>query len=347
MQRGDASRQVLRLGRLQVTHELFEQVFRVANLLQGARSRHRNNATHARGDRLLGDDLAEAHLSRVGEVRAAAKLDAELAHADHAHRVGIFFTEEGHGPQLFGLLQSQDACRYRSPFRNAGINFVLDREDFFVRQSPLMGKVEAKVIFFDLGAALRRRFPQRLTQRVMQQVRRRVGTSNGTAAFDVDCCLQTLADLQPPFLQMADVQDERAVALRIDDVEAATVGGQRPRVADLAPRLAVKRGPVEDNGDGSGVAQLLELIDELFFGNDADHFSFGLDRFVPKKLGRAGALADRVERAFGHDRIEKRAAAAADLMLIHQVLKPLDVDGQVLLGGHRFGQLNQKAVRLM
>ena len=261
--------------------------------------------------------------------------------------IGIFFAEEGHRAELFGLFQSQDARRHGRPFRDAGVDLVLDLEDFLRRQGPLVGEVEAELVLLDLRSALRRRFAQRLSQGVVQQVRGRVGAANGAAAFGVDFRRELLADLQPALLQMADVQNQRAVALRVDHLEPAAFGGERSRVADLAPRLAIKRRAVEDHGHRRGAAEFFELIDELFFGDDADDFSLGLDGVIAQEFRRAGRFADRVERAFGHHRIEEGAAAAADFVLVHQVLEPLEIDGQVLLGGHRFGQLDQETVRLV
>ena len=89
---------------------------------------------------------------------------------------------------------------------------------------------------------------------------------------------------------MADVQNQRAVPLRVDHFELATFSAERSGVAHLASRLAVKRSAVEDDGDRGGAAQFLELIDELLFGDDADDFPLRFDRVVAQEFGCAGAV---------------------------------------------------------
>ena len=147
--------------------------------MQGPRARHGDNTAHPFGDRLFGDDFAETDLPRVRQMRSAAQFDAELAHGHDADRIGIFFAEEGHRVELFRLFQSRDAGRNGRSFRDAGVDFVLDFEDFLGRQGPLVGEVETELVLLDFRPALCRRFAQRFAQRVVQQVRRRVGAANG------------------------------------------------------------------------------------------------------------------------------------------------------------------------
>ena len=54
---------------------------------------------------LLADDLEDADLAGVGQVRAAAKFLAEIADRNHADHVGILFAEEHRGAGLAGLGQ--------------------------------------------------------------------------------------------------------------------------------------------------------------------------------------------------------------------------------------------------
>ena len=56
----------------------------------------RGDPPGARRHRLLADDLEQAHLADVVQVRAAAELARELAHPDDADVFGVFLAEERH-----------------------------------------------------------------------------------------------------------------------------------------------------------------------------------------------------------------------------------------------------------
>ncbi len=168
-----------------------------------------------------------------------------------------------------------------SPLRDAGDNIVLDGEDLFRRERPFVREVETELILFDLrGAALRGRFARFLRRRKVQQVRGRVGPPDGRAALAVDLGVQLLADLQAAPLEMADVQDQAAVALRVDHVEFSAVRGEHADVAHLAARLAIKGRAIEHDADCCRAADFFELIDELLFGDDADDFALRLELVV-------------------------------------------------------------------
>ena len=63
--------------------------------------------------------------------------------------------------------------------------------------------------------------------------------------------------------EMAFVDDELAVFLRVGDVELEAVADELAGVADLAAALAVERRAVEDDADAFGVADLVELVAEV------------------------------------------------------------------------------------
>ena len=63
---------------------------------------------------------------RVRQMRAAAKLLAEIAHRDHADHVGIFFAEEHHGPGLAGFGQRHVRVADRLAGQNLVVHLVFD-----------------------------------------------------------------------------------------------------------------------------------------------------------------------------------------------------------------------------
>ena len=57
---------------------------------------HRLDAAYAGGDAGFGHDLEVADVAGARDVRAAAKLGREVAHAEHAHLVAVLLAEQRH-----------------------------------------------------------------------------------------------------------------------------------------------------------------------------------------------------------------------------------------------------------
>ena len=75
----------------------------------------RGDPPGAGGDRFLADDLEQAHLADIVQVRAAAKLAREVAHPDDADDVGVFLAEERHRARASSPRRS--ACGSTRPAR--------------------------------------------------------------------------------------------------------------------------------------------------------------------------------------------------------------------------------------
>jgi len=67
---------------------------------QRAEARERLDASHARSDAGLGQDLEQADVSGRTSVCAAAEFRREVAKLDYAHDVAVFLVEDCHGPGL-------------------------------------------------------------------------------------------------------------------------------------------------------------------------------------------------------------------------------------------------------
>ncbi len=83
--------------------------FHLAGMLQRLAAGERRDPPRAGRDALFADDLEQADLAGVVQVRAAAQLLAELAHRDHPHDVRILLAEEHHRAGLAGLGDRQRA----------------------------------------------------------------------------------------------------------------------------------------------------------------------------------------------------------------------------------------------
>ena len=73
--------------------DLLQLPFVGAVVIQSCTSGHRFDATNAGGDASLADDLEDANLGRVPNVRAATELHADTGDRHDAHDVAILFGE--------------------------------------------------------------------------------------------------------------------------------------------------------------------------------------------------------------------------------------------------------------
>ena len=140
------------------------------------------------------------------------------------------------------------------------------------------------------------------------------------------------------------MEHEAPLTLRVEDLEAPRVRPLEPAdVADLPPRLAVERRPVEDDGHrrrgivgGEGVA-------ELATGDDPEHLPFGGKRVVAEELGAVHRLLEGVERA-GGEHLHPVAGARHLPVLVHRGPEAVPVEADVPLSGQRLEKLRGEAV---
>ena len=71
-------------------------LLRVLETLERAFAGDRLDAAHARGNRTFVDDFADADIAGAADVRASAKLLAEIGDGDDAHFIAVFFAEQRH-----------------------------------------------------------------------------------------------------------------------------------------------------------------------------------------------------------------------------------------------------------
>ena len=123
-------------------------------LLHRAAAGQRGDAPRARRHALFADDLENADLGAVVQMRAAAKLLAELADRDHADHVAILFAEEHRRPGVAGFGQRHFDVADRLAGQNLRVHFVLDADQFLFAHGRRIGEVEPQPIVVDLRALL-------------------------------------------------------------------------------------------------------------------------------------------------------------------------------------------------
>ena len=264
-------------------------------------------------------------------------------------RSGYFSPNSTIAPRSLATFWSVTSVEIAAPSAMRALISSSTRTTFLRRHRPLVGEVEPQQVVFDFRAALLRVRAETLPQGVMQQVRGRVGTADPGAAVDRPpaACTSSPSVSLPLLAACRYAAIKLAVALRVDAPRTSPLGRSIvPGVADLSAGFAVERRPVQDDRDRIDMPDVVDRLDQLLLGDDADDLRLGGRGVVAEELACRRRLADRVERTFGHHGVGERAAAAGLAVLVQQLLELLAVDRQLVPGGHRFGQLDQEAVLL-
>ena len=229
---------------------LCERLFLLANEIERGRSGKGRDPPGARGDRLLADDLEQAHLANVVEMRAPAQFPGEFSHPDDADDVRVLLAEEGHGAGLPS--PRRWACGSRTPAiagHDQAVDGLLDLFEPFLADGVGVGEVEAEAIRLHLAAGLLGVLAQVAVEGVVQEVGRGMGAADGLPAVGVHggrrlASSSTVPSVTRPMWRM------KSWSLRVSStVENETRAANGADVADLAAGLGVEGGPIEDQGD--------------------------------------------------------------------------------------------------
>ena len=79
------------------TRDFLHELIGVLDVVERAFGRDGLDAPHARGHAAFAQDLEDADVARARDVRAAAQLHREIAHAQHAHVFLVFLAEQRDG----------------------------------------------------------------------------------------------------------------------------------------------------------------------------------------------------------------------------------------------------------
>ena len=128
-----------------------------------------------------------------------------------------------------------------------------DGRQLLGRHGRHVGEVEPQPVVVHLRALLLGVRAQVLLQGVVQDVRRRVGAADALPALRDRRGPSTVAPVRSsPRDQMAVVQDQVAVLLRVGDLEVEARADDLAGVAHLPAALAVERRAIQDHGHRAG-----------------------------------------------------------------------------------------------
>ena len=239
-------------------------------MLQRRPARQGRDPPDAGRHALLADDLQQADLRRIVQVRAAAKLLAEIPDGNHPHHVGILFAEEHHRPRLPGLGQRHRRRADRLALENFFIDLRLDPGQLLGADGRRIGEVEPQQVVVHFRALLQGVLAQVRAEGVVEQMGGRMGPADARPAPRIDPRGNRRAQFQAAFAEVAAVQDQRAVDLGIDDLEAEAVADDLAGVAHLSAHLAVERRLVEDDDDRLVGVVLGDQVARAVVGDDED-----------------------------------------------------------------------------
>ena len=318
----------------------------MAEALERFQPRDRADAAGAGRDALLAGDPHLADLAAVADMRASAELAAHLTKRHHPDDVGIFLAEEHHRPLVAGIGQRQEPRADRDGGEDVAVDHRLNRGERFAADGTRVGEVEAEHVGIDLRALLDGVAAEVVLEGGVDQVRRRMGPADRGAPVFVDARGDGGPQIERAAAEVADMEHEAPLTLRVEDLEAPRVGPlplEPADVADLPPRFTVERRPVEDDGHrrrgivgGEGVAKLAT-------GDDSEHLSLGGKRVVAEELGAVHCFLEGVERA-GGEHLHPVAGARHLPMLVHRGAEAVPVEAAVALGGEGLEELRWEAV---
>ena len=188
---------------------------------------------------------------------------------------------------------------YRGGLEDAQVDGLFDGAEPVAADRLGIGEVKPQAIGLDLAPGLLGVLAQDRAQGVVQEMRGRVGAPDRAAAVGVDPGADRLVDRDFTARHVADVQDEVVFLLAVDHLELKLVAADHARVADLAARLAIERGSIEDEDQRASTVGLGLLGEPVLF-EDGDDACIVLGCRVAEELAAVMVFPlERIERSDG------------------------------------------------
>ncbi len=179
---------------------------------------------------------------------AAAQLPRVGADLHDANPVAVFVTEEGQGPQLLGLVFRRFEGVYVGVFDDPFVGPTLHLDDLLGSESGVVAEVEPEASRFDEGPGLLDVRSEDVPQGPVQKVSSRVALGDEFTTSRIEhgpCLLTDLHGSRNDPGPMAVHAGEGK--LGIGHLEGPGFGQHSAGVADLASRLRVEGGPVQED----------------------------------------------------------------------------------------------------
>ena len=183
-------------------------------------------------------------------MRAAAEFAAHPVHRHHPHHVGILLAEQHHRPGVPRLGQRQELRRDGHRREHVAVDHPLDRPQRLVIDGARMREIKPQQVGVDLRSLLHGVRAEVVLERGVQEVRGRVGPPHRTPPVGVDRRGHRRAQVERSLAEVADVEHEAPLPLRVGNLEVAAGPCERAGVAHLPARLAVEGGAIEHHGHG-------------------------------------------------------------------------------------------------
>ena len=269
---------------------------------------------------------------------AAAQLDGLIIGIDDPDGIAVFFAEQRHGAQLFGLLDGHlgggDGVRLQNQLVDTGLHLF----QLLGGHGGKMTEVEAADLIIHHGARLMDVVAQNLLQRLLQQV------AGGMVAHDIHAAAlihrgrDGIAQAEGAVGNGADVDKVAGAGFAgIGDGEYVFAAGDGAAVAHLAAHFGVEGGTGQHELGGIALAQCLHTLALI---NDAENFGFdGKAVIADKVLAALNALEDVLHPCHIAD-IAGGGLTGGGALLLHQGLVALLIHGDAALLAQLTGQVD-------
>ena len=285
--------------------------------------------------------MEAAGLGGVIQVRPTAKLDAVVAHVDHADNIAVLFAEECCGSGLAGVLNGHLAHVDLEPAQDRRIDRVFDLPKLVRRDGGEMGKVKAEEVRLHQRARLMHMLAQHVPQRLLQQVGRAVSASDGGTALLVIGSPDRIAQLQYTAYEFSGVHDLAAlVLLHVADLKFHTLRAQAAVIGHLAAHFGVQDRAVKNH---DGLRPCGDLLSHFAVCHNGQYL--GLNALV------IVSVKHRLRDLFSEGdacpaQITQRGTGltGAGPLLLHVLLEAVLVHGHTFIGAHLNGQIDGEAI---
>mmetsp|Transcript_1474 Transcript_1474/g.4793 ORF Transcript_1474/g.4793 Transcript_1474/m.4793 type:complete len:801 (-) Transcript_1474:135-2537(-) len=327
-----------------------------------------DDAPHALGDTLLGDEHEVAGLGGVGQVGAATELDRKravisavidelvdrLANRHNADRVGINLAE--YGPKSGNLLGlgERHFCGIHIP--RVGNELAADGlhpGKVLGGDGPVVGKIKPELVLHDNRAPLLDRVTQDLMKRVVKHVGKRVIRSDMAPALVVNACSDGVSDVDRRVCGACHMQHEPGGTHDVQNIERDLTAIDGPSVRDLASCLGVERRLVQHQAQRLTRRDIFAAINKAVLGHDCAHRAFHITMIVLERIVR---VTDPVARQpggslgleFERGRRALLLGSSTDLLrLLKAGLEASHIHRHALFLGHKSGEIGRETKRIV
>ena len=304
------------------------------------------DTAHAGSHAGLGDNLKCLDIAGVGYVSTCTELFGEVAHADHAHLLAVFFTKKRHGSGLFCFFHGHDLCHNRKLCSDFFVDNLFHLCDLFRCHSLEVGEVKTQTVFIVVGTGLLHMASQHGTKCFLQQMSCAVVLSRIVSLLSVDGKGYRIAGLEHTLCHTSDMSDLVSKHLhRIFHHELSVLAAYHAGVGMLSAAGGVKWSLFHEDGSHLSVGEGLGNL--RIGGHDCD-LGIILVMVVAHKCSGDGRIDGLVNGHIGTHVVGGLSGGSCfHSLLFHAGFEAFLIDAVAFLAEDLLGQIQRKSVSII